>query len=207
MYLIDTDGNVANQFAPGNPQTGQQSTPVSPDWLNMLQAELKGILDDAGIAPVKGTNGQVAAAITELLANVAATAAAQAVAAQVAAQASSLQKASNLADLASLVTAWTNLGVGITTNANGSYIKIGPLMVMWGYAIGNSASPRNLPASFSDYTKAQIVTGNADAQGANNDVVYAALLSNSTFNYGSKQTNGGNAESGYGGGWIAIGPA
>ena len=123
------------------------------------------------------------------------------------AQGLSLQKAQNLADLASLASAWTNLGVGITTNANGSYIKIGPLMVMWGSAIGNTTSPWTLPAAFSDNTKAQIKTGNTNAKGANNDVVFAYMLSNSTYYFGSKQTNGGNAESGYPGSWIAIGPA
>lgn len=128
-------------------------------------------------------------------------------AAQSTAQGSSLQKAQNLSDLGSVAAAWGNLGVVITTNTNGSYIKIGPLLVQWGSAIGNSTSPRNLPASFSDYTRAQIITGNSDQQGANNDVAFAYLLSNSTYYFGTKQTNGGSAESGYPGSWIAIGPA
>ena len=212
MLKIDEPGNVDGQFVIAAP--GQPPTRLGAKWPNTVQSELIAIalaqpgteLDQTG-----ATTNQVLSAIEYLIgvaqAAAESAAAAEAAAAQAAAQMSSLQKAQNLADLASLPTAWTNLGVGITTNGNGSYLKIGPLMIMWGNAIGNSTAARDLPAAFSDYSKAQIITGNSDAQGANNDVVFAYLLSNSTYYFGSKQTNGGSAESGYPGSWIAIGPA
>jgi hypothetical protein len=201
MLRIDEPNNVGNRFvisAPGVPPTRFGSK-----WPNVVQEELVAValakpgavLDQTG-----ATTGQVLDAINFLIEESSNTA-------QDNAETASLAKSANLSDLTNLAAAWTHLGVGITTNSYGSYIQIGPLMVMWGSAIGNSTTPHNLPASFSDYTKAQIITGNSDAQGANNDVVYAYLLTDSTYYFGSKQTNGGNAESGYPGSWIAIGPA
>jgi hypothetical protein len=78
MHQIDSIGSVATQPTPaaagtpgwwfgGNPATGQPATIMDTDWFNAVQAELLAILAAAGIAPVKGTNNQVLAAIRELL--------------------------------------------------------------------------------------------------------------------------------------------
>lgn len=70
MHLIDAAGNVANAFSDGNPYTTPKTEGTVADaaWLNMLQEELKAFLDATGRTPVKGSNGQVLAAVLDLIA-------------------------------------------------------------------------------------------------------------------------------------------
>lgn len=70
MHRIDTSGNVDNRFHPGNPATGQQATLVDQDWLNAVQEEIVGVIDEANISLEKGNNTQLAAAIIALIAGV-----------------------------------------------------------------------------------------------------------------------------------------
>lgn len=70
MHRIDTSGNVDNRFHPGNPATGQQATRVDQDWLNAVQEEIVGVIDQANIPLEKGNNTQLAAAIVALIAGV-----------------------------------------------------------------------------------------------------------------------------------------
>ncbi|GEM_PF-2858241 len=80
MHLIDNPQALAvapavpaagdpGWFTIGNPSINQPATPVDDWWLNMVQGELKGVLDAAGIVMVKGNNAQVAAAIAQMIAN------------------------------------------------------------------------------------------------------------------------------------------
>ena len=68
MHAIDTAYAVNGQFTDGDPLTGIPATEVDSPWLNDLQGNLLGVLAAAGIAPVKGSLGQLAAAIAELIA-------------------------------------------------------------------------------------------------------------------------------------------
>ncbi len=123
------------------------------------------------------------------------------------AQGASLQKANNLSDLASLATAWANLGVGITTNANGSYIQIGPLLVQWGN-IAASNNTFSFPRAFSSTTGLVVVPGNSDTMGADNDVAYIAKSSLTTTSFfAATKSASGSGTTGYGVAWLAIGPA
>lgn len=70
MHRIDSSGNVDNQFHPGNPATGQQATQIDAPWLNAVQEEIAGVIEGANISLAKGTNNQLAAAITALIAGV-----------------------------------------------------------------------------------------------------------------------------------------
>lgn len=78
MYQIDSSGAATTMptpaaaatpgfFTGGNPATGTPATILDADWFNAVQAELLNVLTAAGIAPAKGTNNQVLAAITALL--------------------------------------------------------------------------------------------------------------------------------------------
>lgn len=127
-------------------------------------------------------------------------------AAQSAAQGTSLQKGQNLADLASLAAAWGNLGVGITTNGNGSYIQIGPLLVQWQSAVSGDGSTRGFPKTFSTSAGVTIVPGNSDSQGADSDTAYAYVVSASQYVASTKASTGSN-NTNKGVSWIAVGPA
>lgn len=74
MHRIDTDtaqadkfGAGKNGFTGGNPQTGRLPTALDEDFFDALQEELCSVIEGAGIAPVKGSNGQVLAALKALL--------------------------------------------------------------------------------------------------------------------------------------------
>lgn len=80
MHRIDGPGaTVDNRFTDGDPVGGIQATIVTDDWANDVQEELMSVLADQSIAPVKGTQNQLLAAIksiagklaTELVAGVA----------------------------------------------------------------------------------------------------------------------------------------
>ena len=63
MHLIDAPGHSANQFVNGNPQLGIDGTDCDAAWLNMVQNELVNLLAILGVAPIKGTNNQLAGAL------------------------------------------------------------------------------------------------------------------------------------------------
>lgn len=64
MHRIDGPGATPdNRFTEGDPASSLPATVVTDDWLNDVQEELLSILADRGIAPVKGTQNQVLAAI------------------------------------------------------------------------------------------------------------------------------------------------
>ena len=73
MYRIDADGHIANKFTDGNPQTGQQATLVTADWLNSVQEEVAHVIEFAGIALSKPVTTQLRQAIVALIAGVVGT--------------------------------------------------------------------------------------------------------------------------------------
>lgn len=73
MHRIDTSGHVNGRFGPGNPATGQQATLVDEHWLNAIQEEIVSVIAGANITLQKGTNNQLAAAITAIVAGVVGT--------------------------------------------------------------------------------------------------------------------------------------
>lgn len=69
MHRIDGPGaTVDNKFTDGDPVGGVQATVVTDDWLNDVQEELISVLVAGGVAPIKGTQNQVLAAIRGLIA-------------------------------------------------------------------------------------------------------------------------------------------
>ncbi len=73
MHLIDSQNNQNNRFVGANGLTNTTGTRISAAWLNAIQDELLAILASAGITPSKGTNNQVAQAITTLISRAIAT--------------------------------------------------------------------------------------------------------------------------------------
>lgn len=70
MHRIDGPGaTVDNKFTEGDPTAGVPATVVTGSWLNDVQEELLALLTAAGIAPVKGTQNQVLAALRRLAQN------------------------------------------------------------------------------------------------------------------------------------------
>lgn len=63
MHRIDADAHVSNQFSDGDAGIGQPGTKMDAAWANAVQEEIANAITDAGIALVKGTNTQLAAAI------------------------------------------------------------------------------------------------------------------------------------------------
>lgn len=69
MHRIDGEGaTVDNRFTEGNPSTGVLATKVTADFMNAVQEEIVGVLNAAGMTPIKTNNGQLAAAIATLIA-------------------------------------------------------------------------------------------------------------------------------------------
>ena len=69
MHRIDVPSATEDyQFTEGSPTGGVPATTVSAAWLNDVQEELLSILEAVGIAPVKGNQDQVLAAILALIA-------------------------------------------------------------------------------------------------------------------------------------------
>jgi microcystin-dependent protein len=65
MHRIDSSGSAGGLWQSNvNP-----TTQISADWMNDTQENLVGVLTAAGIAPVKGDYGQLAAAIATIVAN------------------------------------------------------------------------------------------------------------------------------------------
>ena len=52
-------------FSNGNPASGQAATIVPDWWLNMIQGELRNVVTQAGITPVKGQNTQLQDALVK----------------------------------------------------------------------------------------------------------------------------------------------
>jgi len=68
MHRIDGPGaTVDNKFTEGDPVGGVQATVVTDDWLNDVQEEMISVLTAGGVAPVKGTQDQVLAAIRAII--------------------------------------------------------------------------------------------------------------------------------------------
>ncbi len=124
-----------------------------------------------------------------------------------AAQGASLQKAANLADLASVAGAWSNLGVAINATANGSWTQIGPVLVQWGNLTASN-NTFSFPKAFSSTSGLVVVAGNSDTMGADNDTAYipASRLTTTSF-FAATKSASGSGTTAYGVAWIAIGPA
>lgn len=74
MHRIDTPtaqkdkfGAGKNGFTRGNPQTGTPATDLDDDYFDMLQEELAGVVEAAGIALNKSTRNQLLAAIRGII--------------------------------------------------------------------------------------------------------------------------------------------
>lgn len=67
MYRIDSVGSVDGRFQEGNPAIGQKATLLPADWLNEVQEELAYLIEQVGIALVKGDRTQVYDAIVALV--------------------------------------------------------------------------------------------------------------------------------------------
>ena len=70
MHRIDGPGATAESlFTEGDADKDIPVTTVTGDWLNAIQEEIAGVIVGAGIALSKRDNGQLAAAITALMAS------------------------------------------------------------------------------------------------------------------------------------------
>lgn len=73
MHRIDGPGHSSNQFTEGNDAAGAQATQLTDDWLNALQEEIAGVIEDAGLTLDKEDNTQLTQAIAIHLAQTFAT--------------------------------------------------------------------------------------------------------------------------------------
>lgn len=67
MKRIDAPGHVGNRFVGGNPLLGINGTIVSPDWLNNVQEELAGFIEQEGFTLDGLDFTQLAAALQALV--------------------------------------------------------------------------------------------------------------------------------------------
>ncbi len=68
MHRIDSPGaTVGNLFTEGNPSLSIPATEVSDDWLNDVQEEVANLIENQGIALVKGDQDQLEAAINLMI--------------------------------------------------------------------------------------------------------------------------------------------
>jgi hypothetical protein len=67
MHRIDTDGNEDNRFRSGTPQIGQEGTILGADWFNDVQENICTVIEDAGVALVKGDPDQLKLAIQAMI--------------------------------------------------------------------------------------------------------------------------------------------
>lgn len=65
MHKIDSNGNVNGNWVAGNPETGQQPTAFTAEWLNAVQSEIINFLNFVGITPSKTENDQLTKAIKQ----------------------------------------------------------------------------------------------------------------------------------------------
>lgn len=69
MHRVDTEGHNTGLFQDGTPQTGQQGTILSEDWLNDLQENVCGVIEvGAAMALAKGNYTQLRLAIANMIA-------------------------------------------------------------------------------------------------------------------------------------------
>jgi len=73
MHRTDGNGHVNNTFTEGNPSVGQQATQVTAAWLNDIQENQAHLIEQAGIALVKGDGTQLYDAIILLLGGIVGT--------------------------------------------------------------------------------------------------------------------------------------
>ena len=67
MHRTDGADHVSNLFSEGDPGVPRLPTQIDKDWLNAVQEEIVGVVLDAGITLVKGTNTQLLSALRDLL--------------------------------------------------------------------------------------------------------------------------------------------
>jgi len=74
MHRIDSANVDPNEFGTGkagftagDPEHGISPTDLNPDWLDSVQEEISGVVEGEGATLVKGTNTQLAAAITQFV--------------------------------------------------------------------------------------------------------------------------------------------
>lgn len=192
MHRIDTDGHVNGQFTDGNPQTGQASTLVDAAWLNALQENVISVLTAANIAPVKGNNSQLSAAVIALIAGVVGTGGGsvpttrQLLTTGLLTGGSSLVSDVNLdvpKSTAAMVTAGVNDATAITPLAlatafggslsSGYFVMPGGLILQWGTVIGSYAEGSvlaTLPTAFTNAGYALAITAINQSADFNRDV-------------------------------------
>lgn len=70
MHRIDGPGaTVDNKFTEGDPAAATPATTVTDDWLNDLQENVCKVIEDAGIALLKGSYSQLKNAIASMISN------------------------------------------------------------------------------------------------------------------------------------------
>lgn len=67
MHRVDTQGHNNNRFQSGTPQLGQEGTILTEAWLNDVQENLCEVIEEAGIALVKGDPNQLRLAISAMI--------------------------------------------------------------------------------------------------------------------------------------------
>lgn len=67
MHRIDTSGHVLNRFSTGNPAIGQLATRLGADWPNDVQENICYVIEQVGVALVKGDHTQLYDAILALI--------------------------------------------------------------------------------------------------------------------------------------------
>ena len=65
MHRIDTSTAVDNKFVNGNAASGIKGTQVDESWLNSVQEELCGVVEEAGLSLNKSNNGQLASLLSK----------------------------------------------------------------------------------------------------------------------------------------------
>lgn len=207
MYRIDSVGSVDGRFQEGNPATGQKATLLPADWLNEVQEELAYVIEQVGMALVKGDRTQLYDAIVALvsgavgdgsgavpvtrqvnggglvtgggaLANDLALTVLAASIAEVQAQAIS-NKAVTPASLAGLI--------GLTTIGGAWVINIGSTVVQLfgGTAQGNATTVLSLPQAFANQCRIAFCNGGATDNDAQDNFPYVSgrgLTTVSVFN-------------------------
>lgn len=128
MFLIDSSGNVANQFVDADPSTGDLGTEIAADWLNALQNEIAAVITGLGGTLDKANSGQLSAAIASLFpvitANIAAGAVTRAKLAALGHQVSS--SSGNFTTGSGSYVDVTNLTVTITTSGRPVVLRLVP---------------------------------------------------------------------------------
>ena len=138
MHRIDTNtaqkdkfGAGKNGFTRGNPQTGTPATDLDDDYFDMLQEELAGVVEAAGIVLDKSKHNQLLTALTALF----------------------LSREHPFADIkadgaTAISEALSNLGVIVTSGPTYLTVKIGAFIIMTGNCSNTTSSEGNLNVTF-----------------------------------------------------------